>query len=58
MFCYVFFKMVFRSVRMEMVKMVKYMRCGIMSSGGTCKGTLKSVGSRTVTVGRVSIRFD
>lgn len=41
-----------------MVKIAKYMRCGIMSSGGTCRGMLKSVGSRTVAIGRVSIRFD
>lgn len=50
--------MVFRSVRIEIVKIVRYMRWGIMSSGGTCKGMLKSVGSRTVAVGMASIRFD
>jgi len=55
---YVFFKMVIKSLRMEMVKIVRYVRCGIMSSGGMCQGKPKSVGNRSAAAGRVKIRFD
>jgi len=50
--------MVIKSLRMEMVKIVRYVRCGIMSSGGMCQGKPKSVGNRSAAAGRVKIRFD
>ena len=50
--------MVLISMRMEKVKMVRYVMCGMTSSNGTDKGKLKKVGRRTVKTGMDSSRFD
>ena len=47
-----------RSVRMDRVKMVRYVRWGMMSSTGTDRGRLRNVGRRTVRTGTDSTRFD
>ena len=53
-----FSKMALKSMRMERVKSVKYVRCGTTSSKGTDKGKLSSVGSRTVKIGIDRSKFD
>ena len=53
-----FFRMAFRPMRMDMVKIVRYVRWGMISAGGTYSRKLRTVGSRTVRVGMDRSRFD
>ena len=50
--------MALKSVRMESVKSVRYVRWGMISSKGTDRGKLRNAGSRTVRTGTDNIRFD
>ena len=50
--------MCLRSVRIESVKIVRNVMCGMMSSEGTDIGNLSSVGSRTVKSGMDRSRLD
>jgi len=54
----IFFSVTLTSVRIEKVKNIKYIRCGIASSKGTYNGMLRNVGRRTVRAGTDNIRFD
>jgi len=47
----------FRSVRMERVKIVMWMRWGMMSAVGTASGKLRKVGRKAVVVGMNNSRF-
>jgi hypothetical protein len=53
-----FSKMALKSMRMERVKSVKYVRCGMTSVKGTNKGKRSSMGSRTVKIGIDNSKFD
>ena len=45
-------------MRIEKVNRMRYIACGMMSSRGTDKGKLSSVGSRTVRMGMDKSMFD
>jgi len=53
-----FSKIALKSMKMERVKSVKYIRCGMTSSKGTDNGKLSNVGSRTVKIGIDSNMFE
>ena len=56
--CQLGFSVDLRSVRMDRVKMDRYVRWGMISSTGTDRGKLRNVGRRTARTGMDSARFD
>ena len=58
LFRYGFSELAFRSMTMEMVKIVRYVRCGMRRARGTYKGKLKTAGNSTVANGMINSRLD